>query len=94
MGKNSFYRCPKCDGSETYTAPRLAVNSQGQQEMKDTKICKACGEVSKFHYVSDDAGKSFWQKYRINFIWYGLIALGLLYIDYKNGQQTKPTFLP
>ena len=85
MGNYSFYRCPKCNGDETYTAPRLSVNSQGQQEMKDTKICKACGEISKFYSFSDDADESFWKKYRINIIWYGLIALGLIYISYKNG---------
>ena len=81
MGTYSFYRCPKCGGDKTYKAPRLGVNSQGQQEMIDTAICKECGEVSKRHFVDDgEEGKfdSFWKKYRIQWIWYGFIAF-LLY---------------
>ena len=94
MGRYSVYRCPKCGGDKTYKAPRLGVNSQGQQEMIDTAICKECGEVSTRHFIDDseDYFPSFWKKYRINIIWYGLIALGLIYISYKNGQE--PSFKP
>lgn len=81
-----YYKCPKCGGLETYRAPRLGIDSRGEQAMVDTVLCKACGEVSKLCGMSDseyeDSQKSFWQKYRINIIWWGFLVLA--YLIYTN----------
>ena len=89
-----YYKCPKCGGSETYRAPRLGINSRGEQAMVDTKLCKACGEVSELFGMSDseyeDSQKSFWQKYWWYPLWYGfLIFVGFQIYNWAQGLQGR-----